>query len=221
MADKQRKDKLNKECEAAGRSQKNEKSKEQDTKDIQREVKEPIDINAYPVDDKGNHIVPDEILAERHREFPDGTVNESRSYKVYRGGLLKILGGGDIKRDLEIRRMGREAQSASYRHRKDIADIYDVMLAKPAEKALNAIADDQMREKLQSVLPAGATVYDLISARMAIEAIASGDTKAAAFVRDSAGDKPVDQQEINANVITDADRELMRKIQQRMDGEQK
>lgn len=65
-------------------------------------------------------------------------------------------------------------------------------------------------------LPEGSDMYDLMIAKMIQVAVLDGNVKAFAAVRDSAGDKPVDETNINAAVMTDKDLELMRIIEQRM-----
>lgn len=177
---------------------------------------EPINIEDYPVNDKGDHIVPDEIFFERYRELPTNTRNETMKYRVFNHGYVRCLNNSEDAR--EIQRMGAEASNAKQAHRRSMAEIMDDLLKKPASKVLALLTEDEQHTKL-STLMAGtdATVYDLVAARMAIEAIANGDTKAATFVRDSAGDKPVEQQEISANVMTDADRALLAKVSKRVD----
>ena len=184
--------------------------------DTQRD-QEPINIEDYPVNDKGDHIVPDDIMEQRYRELPQGTRNESGSIMAYNGGMLKLF-GYDKTSDREIQSKGAQAINAQHAHRRNLAAIMDDLLKKPANKVLALLTEDEQHTKL-STLMAGtdATVYDLVAARMAIEAIANGDTKAATFVRDSARDKPVEQQEISANVMTDADRALLAKVSKRVD----
>ena len=60
------------------------------------------------------------------------------------------------------------------------------------------------------------TVYDAIAVAMAAKAKA-GDVKAAVFVRDSAGDKPVDQVQQVGEVLSDDDRLLMQRVAERME----
>ena len=59
------------------------------------------------------------------------------------------------------------------------------------------------------------TLYEAIAVAMAAKAKA-GDVKAAVFVRDSAGDKPADAVEITAETMTEADRRLLQRIQDRL-----
>ena len=45
---------------------------------------------------------------------------------------------------------------------------------------------------------------------------AQGDTKAAVFVRDTIGEMPVTKSQIQADIMTEADRDLLEKIQKRI-----
>lgn len=85
------------------------------------------------------------------------------------------------------------------------------------------ISRDKAREKLgeyADLLPEGATLFDLISLKQILES-GDGNTKAFEAVRDTAGFKPVDRQEITADIMTDSDRALLEKIARRtgIDGE--
>lgn len=63
----------------------------------------------------------------------------------------------------------------------------------------------------------GTSLQTLILASMGLQAIA-GNVKAADFVRDTAGYKPTDKQEIVADIMTDADRALLEKVSRRITG---
>lgn len=58
------------------------------------------------------------------------------------------------------------------------------------------------------------TLMELVSLAQLREA-QDGNTKAAEFVRDTAGFKPIERQEITADVMTDSDRSLLEKIAKR------
>jgi hypothetical protein len=60
----------------------------------------------------------------------------------------------------------------------------------------------------------GLSNYDILNLAMYIKSI-QGSDKAATYVRDTAGDKPTDKAQIDANVITDGDRSLLAKLMQR------
>ena len=176
--------------------------------DTQRD-QEPINIEDYPVDDKGNHIVPDEIFFERYRELPTNTRNETMKYRVFNHGYVRCLNNSEDAR--EIQRMGAEASNAKQAHRRTMRESLDYILAKQVENPESMITANADK------LPKDCTLGDLLTMSMVNAAVLFGDTKAATFVRDTAGEKPVDQQEISANVMTDADRALLAKVSKRVD----
>lgn len=90
---------------------------------------------------------------------------------------------------------------------------------KVADKVLkNLQKDDEHRQDINDILPAdmteGLSNYDIINLAMYIKAT-QGSDKAATYVRDTAGDRPTDKAQIDANVITDGDRSLLAKLMQR------
>jgi hypothetical protein len=77
---------------------------------------------------------------------------------------------------------------------------------------------DKAREKLGDIADLASenpTLMELVGLAQLREA-QDGNTKAAEFVRDTAGYKPVERQEINAEIMSEADRALMEQIAQRI-----
>jgi len=154
-----------------------------------------LDLSSYPHDEKGNAIVPDSFFEENLKSLPNGTRNASMTHRAFNGGKLYSIGSDPVK-DAEIVRAGAEASNAMQAQRKTFAEMLDVLLRKK---------DDS-----------GLTYQEKILLAMADKA-ATGDTKAAVFVRDTIGEMPVSKQEIRADVMTDADRSLIEKLQKRID----
>ena len=113
---------------------------------------------------------------------------------------------------LEIRRKGQAAQAEQRRKKKNVTDICNELLSIPASDLVNGVVNDTLAEKLKGT---DLTLYELIVAKMAEEAM-HGNVKAFIAVRDSAGDKPVEESKISADLITDADRELLRNVANRL-----
>jgi len=154
-----------------------------------------LDVSGFPHNEKGAAIVPDQFMEENYKNLPNGTVNESGTYRASCGGKLAIL-GGDPERDREIHRAGGEALQATLKQRKTFAEMFDIMLRQKDEN--------------------GVTYQEKIAMAMMNKA-SSGDTKAAVFVRDTSGEMPVNRQQITAEVMTDADRKLIENIQKRLE----
>ena len=113
---------------------------------------------------------------------------------------------------MEVRRKGQLAQAEKRHRKKALNDILDAILAMKCDTS--ALTDDyitETAEKGESI-----TLYEAIALSQIKRAI-DGDTKAATFVRDSAGDKPLDRSEVtNMETITDADRRMMENISKRL-----
>lgn len=172
----------------------------------EQENKIKLDLSGYPKDEKNNAIVPDPFFDDHYKELPNGTRSESGKV-AYNGGILNVLGSNPEK-DREVHKKGGEALQAKIRQRRTFAETIDLMLRERASKEIIAALG----------LPEDATNQDAGIAAM-MRAMASGDTKAANFLRDTVGEKPVDRQEIDANIMTDADKALLEKVNKRLENE--
>ena len=166
------------------------------------EQKAPFDITIYPKEEyttsKGEtvirYIVPDDVFEENLKQLPDYTVNESNTYMGFHGGRLKPL-GLDPENDLKVRRAGAEATNAKLAQRRTFKEQIDIYLSQKNKET-------------------GRTGIEDVTLSMVERAIA-GDVKAAQFLRDTAGEKPADTVDLNANVMTEADKSLMNKLKKR------
>ena len=152
-----------------------------------------IDLEAVSTgkNEKGNYIVPDEIMKAYYKELPNGTVNESKTYTAYNKGLLRSL-------DDDIRRKGAEALNAERAQRRKLSETIDIFLKKKAS----------IEEIEQLGLEDGATKQDAIIAAMMQKAIEKGDVAAGAFIRDTAGEKPTENISASVQMIPDQEKLL-------------
>lgn len=179
--------------------------------EVKRTVDGKIDLEAIVIgeDEKGNKIIPDEILNAYYRELPNGIVNESRTYRTNAtGGKLKIL-GGDPEGDKEIHRKGGEALQATLKQQRTIQETVKIMLAQKATA-----------EEIEEYnLPEGATKQDAMTAAMLARVIEQKDVAAFNSLRDTAGEKPTDRIAAEVETITAEDRERIEKILKRKETE--
>lgn len=162
-----------------------------------------FDITQYPKEDytnskgeeKTRYILPDEVFWEHLKEIPDGTINESRDRRASCNGALKIF-GADPEADLEIQRAGANAVNAARTQRRTFKEEADILLANIDKNT-------------------GKTGLENITMAM-YERAMLGDVKAYTALRDTAGEKPADTVDLNANVMTEADKALMDKLKARM-----
>lgn len=163
----------------------------------------PFDITIYPKEnytnskgeEKERYIVPDDIFEEYLKELPTGTVNESHSRRKAVTGALNIF-GADPDKDREIQRQGAEALHAVKRQRRTFKEEADILLANIDKNT-------------------GKTGIENITIAMYERALA-GDVKAYTALRDTAGEKPADNIDLNANVMTEADKQLLEKLKARL-----
>ena len=166
-----------------------------------KKINIPELLETCPKDEKGRYIVPDDIMEEYYKELPPGTVNESRTQRAANGGKIKILTAADT----DIQRAGAEASNATQAQRRTFADTIEYMLKQQA--------DAETKERLR--LPERATQQDAIMAAMFVQA-RKGNVKASTFLRDTIGQQPVSRSEISADIMTDADRELIDRVTARL-----
>lgn len=205
-------DKLNKAIEENKTPAEVPEEVKEDTREATEEIKDnlprledgSIDIEAISIgkDDKGRYIVPDEIFDKCYKELPNGTGNESKTYKAFNKGKIKCL----TANDKDIQRMGANALNAKLSQRRTFAEAIKTVLAqKPTEK---------VREELE--LDSSADNLDAVIAAMLRQA-QRGNVKAGDFLRDTVGEKPTDKLEASVETMTAEDREMLANIQKRME----
>lgn len=116
----------------------------------------------------------------------------------------------------EICRKGAEAINQLHGEKKSAKQSLESILTLKVDDSIIAGADidPQVAEKLKRDNP-NATLYDLIQA-VAVGRALGGNIKAAEYIRDTHGDAPVKQLQIDQNITTDQDRELLQQINARL-----
>lgn len=168
-------------------------------------TKDNIDqyIMTCPIDEKGNHVIDDQIFNQYYRILPAKIVNESGTYRSSgTGGKLKIF-GADPEADKEIQKKGGEALQAALKQRRTMAEDLILMLAQKATPETIAALN----------LNPGATNQEAVTAAAILQAI-DGNIKAGQFVRDTIGEQPTIKQEVD--IMTDDDRKLLANISDRL-----
>ena len=146
---------------------------------------------------------------------------------------LKPLNLGRIQKERarEIQRQGAAASNEKQARRRSLQEICQSIANLPIGDKL--ATDEQTAEIIQAILDdkesesqkgpqigrkdggkKSVTVYEAMGAAMAVQA-AAGNVKAFVAFRDSAGDKPRDDVNINTG-MTDGDRALLAKIEAKM-----
>jgi len=173
-----------------------------DLPEVPRTPEGKIDLDAITIetDEKNNKIIPDDIFDSYYRELPNGVINQSKTWRTASGGKLKIL-GGDPEADKAIHEAGGKALQATLVQRRSIKEILEELSRRTvtAEEA-----EEYSMEEGTSLLEAA----NLAQIRRAMK----GDTKAAEYIRDTLGEKPVDKVAAEIETITAEDRERIERI---------
>jgi hypothetical protein len=116
---------------------------------------------------------------------------------------------------IEMGKKGGRANAERIKREQSINEVAKIILKK-------TVSESKAREILgeYSELLDEYTLGAILTMRQAMEA-ENGNTKAYEVLRDTAGFKPVDRQEITADIMTENDRKLLEKVAARMgiDGE--
>jgi len=174
--------------------------------DIPRLDNGTIDIEAVAIgkDDKGRYTVPDDIFDKYLKELPEGTQNESKTYRAFNHGKLTQL-NNDPEEASRRGRAGAIASNATQAARRTFKEVIEEMLCSKASKS--AIEDLNLK--------ADATNLEMIIASAARQA-ERGNVKAMDFLRDTIGQKPSDRLEATVENLTAEDREMLENIKNRL-----
>ena len=123
----------------------------------------------------------------------------------------------DKERAREISRKGGIAVQKLHGEKKTARQALERILTLKVDDGILAGADlpEDLAAKLKRDNP-DATLYDLIQL-VAVGKAAGGNMKAYELIRDTHGDKPVEKVQVEADVTTEADRELLASIAARLD----
>lgn len=177
-------------------------SKKEIKKNIAADPAPSFDVSIYPTitktdkdgTDRKYYIVPDDIFDQHLKELPPGTYNKSMSYRAFNGGKLYQI-GSDPEKDKEITTAGAAATNATLAKRRTFREEANILLGR-LDKSNNK------------------TGLENITMAMYERAMA-GDVKAYTALRDTAGEKPADSLDLNANIMTEADQALIEKLKSR------
>ena len=112
----------------------------------------------------------------------------------------------------EIRSKGGKASGEARRKKRDMREVAKAIL----EHAMNEAQIDEVLGSSKDLLDGDKSVMAVLTARMVQEA-GKGSYKHYETLRDTAGFKPKDEIDISADIMTDADRELVEKVNRRLE----
>lgn len=180
-----------------------EERAQQDGEVEEKENRHTIDLSAYPVNKKGNAIVPDDYFLDHYKELPNGTMSQDGQRMAWNGGYMQLLSEEDRKKG-GIARQAKKAKEETF-----AAAIKRALYSKAPAKTCKELGLDLDSSMLEAIVSA--------QALLATDT-AKNSTKAAEFLRDTIGEKPADRQEISADIITAEERALLEKVNARLTG---
>lgn len=152
-------------------------------------------------DEKGRYIIPANVIKEYSRLLPDGCIDEDGTVWTANGGVLHMP-------DIEVRRKGAAALHATQRQRRTFKEAIDIMLRSDASE--QNIRELGLRED--------ATNLDVVIAA-ALKQSARGNVKAMDFIRDTAGEKPVEQLNADITGLSEEDKQMLENIKKRLESD--
>lgn len=134
--------------------------------------------------------------------------------EISRLNLITLADRDPLERK-RIQSLGNEKRKENNEKKRSLNDIAKTMLTiELSKRSINEILGDS-----QELIGDNRDAGTVMIAKM-IQTAMAGSFKAAEFVRDTAGYKPENksQLELNANIMTDEDRSLLDKVNQRLTG---
>ena len=126
---------------------------------------------------------------------------------------LKSLKDRPKEEQLEIRRKAQKAQTEKRRELKTMKEALSVILESKDMARVMATATNN--QTLIDFAESGCTVNELLMMSATLQGL-DGNVKALEFVRDTNGQRPKDQIDVQADVITASDRALIEKLRKNL-----
>lgn len=170
----------------------------EDLPEVPRTKDNKIDVEKIAVgkDEKG-YIIPDNIFDGFLKDLPEGTTNESQTFRAYNGGKLARLENNPEEAS-KRGKVGGPASQDTQQTRRSIKEILEEL----SKKTVTA------EEAEEYGLKEGTTLLEAANLAQIRRAM-RGDTKAAEYVRDTLGEKPSENINANINQVTPEQMELL------------
>ena len=140
--------------------------------------------------------------------------SENKDDKGKRNGIDNLIPFNQRteEQQREIAKMGGKASGEARKKKRDMREVAKAIL----EHAMNDEQIDEVLGSSKDLLDGDKSVMAVLTARMVQEA-GKGSYKHYETLRDTAGFKPKDEIGISADIMTDADRELVEKVNRRLE----
>ena len=167
-----------------------------------------------PVNDSDNKTVDADNTSPDNDSVKNSSDSENKDDKGKRNGIDNLIPFNQRteEQQREIAKMGGKASGEARKKKRDMREVAKAIL----EHAMNDEQIDEVLGSSKDLLDGDKSVMAVLTARMVQEA-GKGSYKHYETLRDTAGFKPKDEIGISADIMTDADRELVEKVNRRLE----
>ena len=148
-------------------------------------------IENAPTDEKGRPVIADDVFMSHLKYLPNGVVSDAGKISNSKGYLM--FGKKGDKQTLENCRKGGQATAEMWERRRTFKECIEALL--------------------DTEIESGITYREAIVKALCDKAL-EGSVHAFEVIRDTVGEKP--SENVNVDIMTDADRLLMQKISARL-----
>lgn len=167
-----------------------------------------------PVNDSDNNAVNADNTSPDNDSVNNSSESEKKDVNGKYDGRANLIPFNKLSEEeqKEIRSKGGKASGEARRKKRDMREVAKAIL----EHAMNEAQIDEVLGNSKELLDGDKSVMAVLTARMVQEA-GKGSYKHYETLRDTAGFKPKDEIGISADIMTDADRELVEKVNRRLE----
>ena len=167
-----------------------------------------------PVNDSDNRTVNADNTSPDNDSINNSSDSQNKDDKGKRNGIDNLIPFNQRteEQQREIAKMGGKASGEARKKKRDMREVAKAIL----EHAMNDEQIDEVLGSSKDLLDGDKSVMAVLTARMVQEA-GKGSYKHYETLRDTAGFKPKDEIGISADIMTDADRELIEKVNRRLE----
>ena len=167
-----------------------------------------------PVNDSDNGTVNADNTSPDNDRVKNSSDSQNKDDKGKRNGIDNLIPFNQRteEQQREIAKMGGKASGEARKKKRDMREVAKAIL----EHAMNDEQIDEVLGSSKDLLDGDKSVMAVLTARMVQEA-GKGSYKHYETLRDTAGFKPKDEIGISADIMTDADRELIEKVNRRLE----
>ena len=167
-----------------------------------------------PVNDSDNNAVNADNTSPDNDSLNNSSESEKKDVNEKYDGRANLIPFNKLSEEeqREIRSKGGKASGEARRKKRDMREVAKAIL----EHAMNEAQIDEVLGNSKELLDGDKSVMAVLTARMVQEA-GKGSYKHYETLRDTAGFKPKDEIDISADIMTDADRELVEKVNRRLE----